>query len=51
MKFAESPFVRVAQSDTSPVEDYVYSHILEGYPDHIIDNVVFVGYVQNAFIE
>ncbi len=51
VEFAEAPYVRVAQSDTGPVEEYVYSHVLEGYPDHLIDSAVFVGYVQNSLLE
>jgi hypothetical protein len=47
----EEPFVRVARNDTGLVEDYVYSHVIEVYQDQLVDDAVFVGYVQDAFIQ
>ncbi len=49
--FAEEPFIRMAQTDTESVEDYIYSHVTEVYQDRFVDDAVFVEYVQNAFME
>lgn len=50
-QFAAEPFIRVAQNGIESVEDYVYSHVIEVYQEPFVDDLVFVGYVQNAFIE
>ncbi len=51
VQFAEEPFIQVVRTDTGAVGNYVYSHIIEMYQDHFVDDAVFVGYVQNAFID
>jgi hypothetical protein len=51
VKVAEEPFVRIAYNENSSVDDYVYSHIIETYQDQFVDDVVFVGYVQNTFLQ
>ncbi len=38
-------FVKVA-SHADPVEDYVYSHVMEVYQERLVEDVVLVGYVQ-----
>jgi hypothetical protein len=52
IEVADEPFILVAHNDEAePVEDYVYSHVIEAYQGHFVDDVMFVGYVQDAFIE
>ena len=52
VKVAEEPFVRIAHNDeSSSVDDYVYSHVIQGYQDQLVDDVVFVGYVQNTVLQ
>lgn len=46
-----SPFIRVASNHTPSVEDYVYSHVVEVYQSHFVDDALFVGYVQDAFTQ
>ncbi len=47
----ESPFIRVASHHTPSVEDYVYSHVVEVYQTHFMDDAVFVGYVHDVFTQ
>ncbi len=47
----EASFIQVAHNGANSVEDYVYSHVVEGYQDRIVDDAVFVGYVQDVFIQ
>lgn len=50
----EQPFIQVAQTRSSKatsLDDYVYSHVIEIAQDHLIDDAVFAGYVQDAMIE
>lgn len=43
--------LRVAHNDPGSVEDYVYSHVIEINQDRLVDDVVFVGYVQDVSIQ
>lgn len=47
----ESPFIRVASRPAPSVEDYVYSHVVEVYQTHFVDDAVFVGYVHDVFTQ
>ncbi|GAK61406.1 predicted transmembrane transcriptional regulator (anti-sigma factor) [Candidatus Vecturithrix granuli] len=47
----ESPFIRVASHHAPSVEDYVYSHVVEVYQTHLVDDAVFVGYVHGVFTQ
>ncbi len=40
-----------AQAQTTAFEGYVYSHVLGGYQDRLIDDIMFVGYAQDAVIQ
>jgi hypothetical protein len=51
VEVAEESFLRVAHNGFGSVEDYVYSHVIEVYQDQFVDDAVFVGYVQDAFIQ
>jgi hypothetical protein len=51
VKVAEEPFVRIAHNESSSVDDYVYSHVIEVYQDQFVDDAVFVGYVQNTILQ
>jgi hypothetical protein len=44
----EESFLQFAKSESTPVEDYVYSHVITVSQDQFIDDAVFVGYVQDA---
>lgn len=46
-----TPFIRVASNHAASVEDYVYSHVVEVYQTHFVDDALFVGYVQDAFTQ
>ena len=37
-----------AQKKSDPLQDYVYSHVVEAYQDRLIDDAMLVGYVQDA---
>jgi hypothetical protein len=45
------PIFHVAQNGAGTVEDYVYSHVIEVYQDRLVDDVMFVGYMQDVFIQ
>lgn len=47
----DSPFIRVASHQGPSVEDYVYSHVVEVYQTHFVDDAVFVGYVHGVFTQ
>lgn len=47
----DSPFIRVASHQALTVEDYVYSHVVEVYQTHFVDDAVFVGYVHGVFTQ
>jgi hypothetical protein len=44
----EESFLQFAKSESTSVEDYVYSHVITVSQDQFIDDAVFVGYVQDA---
>ena len=46
----EESFLNAAKSE-SPVEGYMYSHVITVSQDQFIDDAVFVGYVQDALCE
>lgn len=47
----DSSFIRVASHQAPSVEDYVYSHVVEVYQTHFVDDAVFVGYVHGVFTQ
>lgn len=47
----EESFLQFAKSESVPVEDYVYSHVITVSQDQFIDDTLFVGYVQDALYQ
>ncbi len=47
----EQSSVAPAQARTTASEGYVYSHVVGGYQDRLIDDIMFVGYAQDAVIQ
>lgn len=39
------------QAQKPPLKGYVYSHVVGGYQDRLIDDIMFVGYAQDAVIQ
>ena len=39
------------QAQQPPLKGYVYSHVVGGYQDRLIDDIMFVGYAQDAVIQ
>ena len=42
----QQQIVKAASHNPDPVEDYVYSHVMEVYQERLVEDVVLVGYVQ-----
>ncbi len=39
------------QAQKLPLKEYVYSHVVGGYQDRLIDDIMLVGYAQDAIIQ
>jgi hypothetical protein len=48
IEFSDEIVMQVDRSGTEPVRNYVYSHVLEVAQEHLFDDAVFVGYVQDV---
>jgi hypothetical protein len=51
VEVAEEAFVQFAKNESVSVEGYVYSHVITVSQNQFFDDVVFVGYVQDALFE
>lgn len=45
------PSLTPVQATTPPFEGYVYSHVVGGYQDRLGEDIMFVGYAQDAVIQ
>jgi len=48
IQFSDEPVIHVAKTNPEPVQNYVYSHVLEAAQEQFLDSAVFAGYVQDV---
>lgn len=47
-ELSDGSILQPAQRKSDPMQDYVYSHVVEAYQDRLSEDAMLVGYVQDA---